>query len=224
MRSISNEKDAPSNIAHDLKLRYKQCYFNYQGSILRAVDFYSKCGKVYIEALDRNNDTETVEYCESMVNFKMPKLGYINVNGSHSSIFLERKSIVDSSYKFIRGFTKEVVNILTPITVSIYDIVEELHNPTYPSIETAIEGLYSGNISGAALSSNLSIEVSYKLNRIFLYHRCTPIGVYVHLLKRFRLFTNTFNRELIALGISFKPHDTTVSYVGGNIIEKELEV
>lgn len=104
----------------DLRLRYRGCVGNLKSdsgcvelsNIFIAQDFYGSEGIIKIDVIFLTNKgavRESIEY-NSKVEFRTPRLGYINYNGL--AIYVTRKSDRRPESKFLRGFNKTTLAVI----------------------------------------------------------------------------------------------------------------
>jgi hypothetical protein len=168
-----------------------------------------------------------VNYNSTGLVLTLPRLGYFNHN--KTVVFCQRKSTRNDSHKYIRGLHPGVIDLSIQRNIENYIPLSELSMQSVMSdlllyyktpFREAITELYKCEVVGLALSRNLALKVNHNLNRIVLFSREVPIGVYVHLKKHIRLFTNSFNSELDALNIPYAPFLSDIKYSGGYNTDK----
>lgn len=225
--TISNSQDTLSMKVHDLNMRYSRCLFKYNGNVCIVDSFYVDEDRIILRAdqvLPRNDYRYTKVYILDYytIDFSMPKLGYFNVDSA--VYFCQRVTNRSSDYKFLRGFNNNVVEYIPKRgvihlgTISNKILSYKLLTNEFTPFQEAVAKIYSFEIAGAALSSNIAIKVSFKDNRIVVCSREVVIGVWVHLRNSFRMFTNAFNNELSLLEVPYVELKGSIVYPGGETV------
>jgi hypothetical protein len=218
--------DNPNN-AHDLTVKYADCYGIRRGEVIRLREFSgvsdSKTKAHYqrISSDGYKSDVDSALF-DSTFDFTLPKLGFINFRDHVIQVIRQQKRSSPSRYrKGLRSDTVRFTNISSRELSFLNDedvcirnedsfgklfrvLSNSIFFPEQLSYAEALEAVLNSKRLAASFSSSLAIKIDSLSNKIVLQKNSWIIGNWNSTYSRWDMADNTFNEDLISLNIRIK--------------------
>ena len=207
--------------AHDLNVKYQDCYGLYGNKVIRYLESVTHSDGIYTayrEILNGSFKMTNQVLHSDLFNMTLPKIGFINYRDY--VILIERRHKKSSPARYRKGLrsdafyytsicgnellsvgTSDIVGTLQDDDMSFKYIAEYVFKPTLFTYEEALEEVFSAKRIAAAFTSSFAIKLDFSTDKIVLHKYANIIGCYNEETSGWDMLTDTFNKDLLKMGV-----------------------
>lgn len=220
--STSDTGIETSETAHDLSVKYLNCYCLYQDIVIKIYNILTEGDNIYVSFTATQGGYDQYKQVNRPIspdfNFSLPKLGLINTD--FDVFYVERLHKRESPARYRKGLIPEyltyknlcsfenlslkkddLVKSLIYGSNSFNSVAEYIFKPITFTYKEALESILNADRVATSFSSAYAIKIDLKINRVILLRYNYVIGTYSIRYNKWTMLTNAFNKSLIDLGV-----------------------